>query len=216
MLGVLAVRLHVHGSTAGARPLMLVANHVSWIDIFAINTVLPVRFVAKSEVRSWPLLGWLSERVGTVFIRRARRHDTGRVNTLVKEGLAAGDVFAVFPEGTTTDGAAVLPFHASLLAPALEALAAIQPIAIRYERADGSLCAEAAYDGERTLWDSLIAITGERVAHVHLWFLAPVRVFDRQRRHIASEAREAIVATLSTAPRRSRTETAADLPAAAR
>ena len=195
---------------------MLVANHVSWIDIFAIDAVLPVRFVAKSEVRSWPLLGWLSERVGTAFIRRARRHDTGRVNTLVREALAEGDVFAVFPEGTTTDGSAVLPFHASLLAPALAAGAAIQPIAIRYERPDGSLCAEAAYDGERSLWDSLVAITGESVTHVHLWLLAPIAAGDRHRREVANAARDAIVLTLSTAPRRNRIETAAGLPTAAR
>ena len=102
LLDILCVRLFLHGKPPAyeTRPLMLVANHVSWLDIFAINAIVPVRFVAKSEVRSWPFIGWLCARAGTLFIRRARPHDTARINDVVAKALRAGDVFAVFPEGT--------------------------------------------------------------------------------------------------------------------
>jgi 1-acyl-sn-glycerol-3-phosphate acyltransferase len=216
MLALLAVKLHVHGHAHRARPLMLVANHVSWLDIFLINAVVAVRFVAKAEIRSWPLFGWLSERVGSLFIERARRHDTARVNALVSEALTEGDVFAVFPEGMTTDGSEVLKFHASLLAPALATQAAIQPVAIRYEREDGTLCVSVAYHGERSMWDALVGMTGERAIHAHVWFLEPMIDSYRHRREVAAAVREAIALTLTRAPHCTRTETGAGLRAAAR
>lgn len=194
---------------------MLVANHVSWLDIFVIDAVVPARFVAKSEIRSWPVFGWLSERVGTIFIERARRHDTARVNALVADALGAGDVFVVFPEGTTTDGTEVLKFHASLLAPALTAGAAVQPVAIRYERDDGTLCVAAAYVGDASLWDALIAMSGEPVIHAHVWFHEPLKGSYRHRRDVAAAAREAIRISLSRAPHRNRTEKDAGLRGAA-
>jgi 1-acyl-sn-glycerol-3-phosphate acyltransferase len=186
------------------------------MDIFAIDAVLPVRFVAKSEIRSWPVFGWLSERVGSLFIERARRHDTMRINTLVSEAMSAGDVFAVFPEGTTSDGSGVLKFHASLLEPALAVDAVIQPVAVRYECGIGMLCLNAAYVGEDSLWESLLKITGERRIDAHVWFLDPVPSSNLHRREVAAAAREAIAATLTRAPRCSRTERAAGLRAAAR
>ena len=83
LLATAEVRLHVHGEIDEARPLMLIANHVSWLDIFAIQSVLPVRFVAKTETRRWPFVGWLSAKAGTFFIDQARRRDTHRINGLV-------------------------------------------------------------------------------------------------------------------------------------
>jgi 1-acyl-sn-glycerol-3-phosphate acyltransferase len=212
LLDVLALRLHVHGALADERPLMLIANHVSWLDIFAMQSVLPVRFVAKSEVRRWPLAGWLSARAGTLFIERARRHDTARINDLIVRSLREGCVFAVFPEGTTTDGSHVLKFHASLLAPALEVGAALQPVAIRFERVDGTLCTEAAFDGVRSVWDTLIGVTSHREVHLHLWFLPPLETAGRHRRDLAVDARDAILRTLPLEPS-SRSETPADLRA---
>ena len=198
LLALLAVRLHVHGrlSPAIERPLMLVANHVSWLDIFAINAILAVRFVAKSEIRSWPLIGWLCERAGTLFIRQARRADTLRVNDAVTAALHAGDVFAVFPESTTTDGSRVLKFHSSLLQPAVAARATVQPVAIRFEREDGTLCTEVSYEGERSLWDTVRAITSQPVIDAHLTFLPPLDSADVHRRELAQRARDAIVLKL--------------------
>lgn len=190
---------------------MLVANHVSWLDIFVIDSVVPARFVAKSEIRGWPLLGWLCERSGTLFLHRARRRDMARINSEVSTALLAGDVFAVFPEGTTTDGSTVLKFHSSLIAPARVAHASVQPVAIRFQRADGSLCLEAAYDGDKSLWDALLMMTTQRVIEAHVWFLPVIANADQHRRELAADAREAIVLTLFPGAQSNRIERAADL-----
>ena len=216
LLDRLNVRLFLHGMPPkyGGRPLMIVSNHVTWLDIFAINSVVPSRFVAKVEMRSWPLIGWLSSRVGSLFIDRGRRLDTVRVNHAVSAALKAGDVFAVFPEGTTTNGSTVLKFHASLLEPAIEADAAVQPVALWYERADGTLCTEASYSGGNSMWDTLMGITSQHEIRVHVCFLQPIEHASRHRRDIAREAREAILQTLYPQARDSRTDRGADLPVA--
>jgi 1-acyl-sn-glycerol-3-phosphate acyltransferase len=209
---ILGVRIFLHGAppTYDLRPLMMVANHVSWVDIFAINAVVPVRFVAKAEVRKWPLVGWLSARAGTIFINRARRQDTVRVNDLIANALRAGDLFAVFPEGTTSDGSRLLKFHSSLLEPAVKANAAVQPVALRYEREDGSLCTEAAYTGAKSVWDSLIGIVSEPSVVVHVCMLTPVSGLAG-RRALALEAWHAIHRTLYPEAPSSDTETVDDL-----
>ncbi len=196
LLRILGVSLHAHGSPARIRPLMFVANHVSWLDIFVLNAVIPVRFVAKSEVRSWPAIGWLSARTGTLFIERGRRRDTARVSGLVAEALQAGDVVAVFPEGTTTDGSQVLRFHSSLLQPALAAEAGVQPVALRFERNDGSVCVEAAYDGDKSLWHTLLQIVAQREIRAQLHFLPLLPAASSHRRALADAAQAAIVSRL--------------------
>ncbi|MGZ8229133.1 MAG: lysophospholipid acyltransferase family protein [Burkholderiales bacterium] len=195
---ILRVRIFLHGTPPpyDLRPLMLVANHVSWVDVFAIDAVTPVRFVAKAEVRKWPFVGWLSARTGTLFIDRGRRHDTARVNDVVAEAMRAGEMFAVFPEGTTTDGSTVRKFHSSLLEPALKAGAAIQPVALRYEREDGSLCTEAAYHNPQSAWDTLVAIASQPSVIVHVCFLPPIIPGERNRRAVAFEAWDVIALTL--------------------
>ena len=214
---ILGVRVFLHGSppTYDLRPLMIVANHVSWLDIFAINTVVPARFVAKSEVRRWPLVGWLSARAGTIFINRARRQDTLRINGLIVDALRAGDLFAVFPEGTTSDGSQLLKFHSSLLEPALQASATVQPVALRYEREDGTLCTEAAYDGGRSVWDSLVGIVSEPSVIVHICMLRPILPGAGSRRALALEAWHAIHRTLYREAPSSDTEKVDDLEAVA-
>jgi 1-acyl-sn-glycerol-3-phosphate acyltransferase len=214
---ILRVRIFLHGSppTYDLRPLMLVANHVSWLDIFAIDAVVPVRFVAKSEVRKWPLVGWLSARAGTIFIDRARRQDTLRINDAIAQTLRSGDLFAVFPEATTSDGSTLLKFHSSLLEPAMKAGAAVQPVALRYEREDGSLCTEAAYDGTRSVWDALIGIVSEPCVIVHVFMLRPVLPGAGSRRALALEAWHAIHRTLYPEAPSSDTETVDDLEAVA-
>ena len=217
LLDILNIRLFLHGMppTYGGRPLMIVSNHVSWLDIFAINSVVPARFVAKAEVRAWPLVGWLCARAGTLFIERSRRQDTARINQAVTSALTRGHVFAVFPEGTTTDGSTVLKFHASLLEPAREAEAIVQPVAIRYERSDGTLCTEAAYDGGKTIWESLMGITSRHEIIARVCFLQPIVLDGRHRRDVARDAREAILLTLYPEASDSRTETRDDLRAEA-
>lgn len=210
LLELLAVRLHVHGEPERLRPLMLVANHVSWLDIASINAVLPVRFVAKSEIRKWPLVGWLAAQTGTLFIRRERRRDTALINGHTAEVLRTGDVVAVFPEGGAGDATDVLKFHSSLLEPAIAIDAIVQPIAIRYSRSDGSLCTEAVYSDGRSSGQVLMAMITQRTIHAHVWCLQPIPHAQLHRRDLASQARQAILRTLFPEGPSSRTETLAD------
>lgn len=200
LLDMLGVVLHVHGEIPHerAQPAMLVANHVSWLDIYAINAAMPVRFVSKSEVRGWPVIGWLSAKTGTLFIERARRRDTARINHEIAAAMQSGDVVAVFPEGTTTDGSQVLRFHSSLLQPALLAEAHVHPVALRYERNDGSLCVEAAYDGDKSLWDTLSLIVSQPLIHAHVWFLEPLPAGPAHRRTLAEAAHRLIADRLQS------------------
>jgi len=178
--------------------------------------VLPVRFVAKAEVRRWPVIGWFSEKAGTLFIERARRHDTARLNRLMIDAMQAGDPVAIFPEAMTSDGSEVLKFHSSLLQPALDARAALHPVAIRYARGDGTLCAEAAYDGDKSLLDTLLLMVTQHTIDVHVYFLAPVPYRDHHRRELAQAAREAILRTLFPPSRGSHTGKSAGPRAATR
>lgn len=199
LLHILDMRMHVHGLPhLHGHPAMLVANHVSWLDIYAINAVIPVRFVAKSEVRAWPAIGWLSARTGTLFIERARRSDTARISREIAEAMLCGDIVAVFPEGTTTDGADVLRFHSSLLQPALLARAHVHPVALRYEHDDGTLCVEAAYDGDKTLWDTMCAVIAQPRIHIHVWFLPVLPPGAAHRRELADAAHAAIADRLKS------------------
>ncbi|MEO8442881.1 MAG: lysophospholipid acyltransferase family protein [Betaproteobacteria bacterium] len=205
LLVILAVRLKVSGTPPRTQdlPAILVANHVSWLDIFAINAAHAMRFVAKSEIRRWPVIGWLCVRGGTLFIERAQRRHTMNINEQIAAGLRAGDTFAVFPEGAITSGDVVLPFHASLLQPALSCNARLFPVAVHYTRADGSLCFEADYAGAKTLVDSLRLILTQPVIHVHLQFLPPLACDTRHRRELADAAAMQIAAALNLpAPQR--------------
>lgn len=218
LLDVLAVRLRVNGELprrAGA-PLMLVGNHVSWLDIIAITAAFPVRFVAKSEVRAWPVIGWLSERAGTLFIRRVRRRDILRVNEELAQALRNGDPAAVFPEATTTDGTTVLKFNAALLQPAVLARATLRPVALRYAGAGGAPCMEAAFVANTSLWDSLKLIMTQREIFAELAFLPAIEHGGRHRRELAAGAREAILRSLFPQAPGSPAGTAGDPRVAAR
>ena len=198
----LAANLTVHGAPPQhhAGPFLLVANHVSWLDIFAINAAVPTRFVAKSEVRKWPLVGWLCVKADTLFIERDRRRDLARLDSIIAAALrgddGAGAGMGVFLEGTTTDGTRVLPFHSSLLRPAQQAGARVIPVAIQYRRRDGSICTEAAYDGDKSALDTLKLMLTQHEIHAHLHFLPPLATHGVHRKALANSAREAILQTL--------------------
>jgi 1-acyl-sn-glycerol-3-phosphate acyltransferase len=198
----LATNLTVHGEPPlhGAR-FLLVANHVSWLDIFAINAAVPTRFVAKSDVRRWPLVGWLCVKADTLFIERDRPRDIARIDALITEALrgddGAGAGMGVFLEGTTTDGTQVLPFHSSLLRPAQQAGAQVIPVAIQYLRHDGSICTEAAYDGDKSAMDTLRLMLTQHKIHAHVYFLPSLVTDGVHRKELAHNARDAIVRTLN-------------------
>ena len=166
LLRILAVEARVEGEFGGhGGNVLVVANHISWLDIFVLNAVHPVRFVAKSELAKWPVVSQMIRGAGTVFIERERRRDTHRVNHQMARVLAGGDVVAIFPEGTTTDGTDVLPFKSSLLQPIVEADGHVQPVAIRYRTPDGAIALAAAYVGDTSFAASFWTVCGERRDH---------------------------------------------------
>ncbi len=195
-LAALNVRLRVRGAppvTTGA--VLVVANHVSWLDVYALNAVAPARFLAKREVRGWPIVGLIAARTGTIFIVRGSFRDAARVKDRVASELAAGRRVVVFPEGTTTDGTSVERFYAAMLQAAVDAGAAVQPVAIRYTDAAGRLQPAAAFVGDMTFVESLRRVLREPLIDAELTFGAPIAA-ARSRRELARATREWIVRAL--------------------
>lgn len=193
VLRILNVRLSVSGHAPGgdAASAMVVANHISWLDVWVINSIQPVRFVAKSDVRDWPVIGWLSQQTGVIFIERERRRDTARVSELSTQVLLGGECLCVFPEGTTTEGEHMLPFRSSLLQAAVDARSPVWPVAVRYALSDGSPNKAVAYAGETTLWQSIQAMVIQPEIAAELTFLPHVPA-HHDRRHLAQVAEHAV------------------------
>src|SRR6266571_3324186 len=182
---------------------MLALNHISWLDIFVIDATFPATFVAKSEVRSWPVVGWLCTLVGTLYIERGKRSAAVRARQAVAGELERGALVAVCPEGITTFGRSLERFHAALFQPALDAAATLQPAALRYLDSAGRHTDAAGYVGETSLLESVWAIVSSRhiVAELHL--LAPISVRGQTRRSLAEKNEAAIAAALGVpAPQR--------------
>ncbi len=204
LLHLAGVEVRAIGFPADAeRPVTLVANHVSWADIFALNSQHACHFIAKAELRSWPLAGRLLANVGTIFINRSDRKDTHRLKRVVHDLLDAGGTVAVFPEGTTSDGRDVLKFHASLLEPIVASGGEVWVVAIRYFRgAQGDKPVErtqaAAYIGDMTLLQSLRAIHDEAPVVVELRFIEAIACAGLTRREVAQKAEASIRAVVQS------------------
>ena len=197
-LRCLGIALHVDG-TALPGPVLIVANHVSWLDILALNAVQPARFVSKADVQSWPVLGWIITCGGTLFIQRERKRDAMRVLHQVADALREGDVIAVFPEGTTGDARALLPFHANLLQAAIATESAVQPVALHYSDAIAARSDAALWLGDTTLLDSLWRIAKAQGLTATARLLAPLASGRSERRELARRAREVIGEALGEA-----------------
>jgi 1-acyl-sn-glycerol-3-phosphate acyltransferase len=206
LLGMLGVRLQ-----ANAAPLpsgtLLVANHISWLDIYVINALAPAAFVCKAEVRGWPFIGWLCERTETVFMPRGSRSAAREASGIVAARLRQGWRVAAFPEGTTSDGSELLPFHGALLQGAIDAGCRVQPLALRYTEGDGRLSTAAAYCGDTTLLQSLRRIAAAPRLQVRLDVLPPLDGHGAERRVLAAAAWRAIRHSLG---RDDATETSAE------
>lgn len=157
---------------------ILVANHISWSDIHALNGVIPLRFIAKSEIKNWPIFGYLVSKANTLFIDRNKRQDAKRTIDIAHNSLLNGDNLCFFPEGTTTDGTEIKPFKSSLIQAAILAKSSIWPIAIRYPNADGSINTKIAYAGETTLVESMRHMLMQRAPVIVLHFLSPILPMD--------------------------------------
>ncbi|HRQ56276.1 MAG TPA: lysophospholipid acyltransferase family protein [Azoarcus taiwanensis] len=197
LLAIVGLRLEHEGERVQPGCL-LVANHVSWLDIFVVNALAPAAFVSKAEVRNWPLIGVLAARNETVFLMRGSRGHARIINAEVGAILDAGRNVALFPEGTTTDGSHVLHFHAALLQPAVESGHSVQPVAISYLDAQGRHSLAPAYAGDTSLIECLMAIVGSRALIASVSVGSPLPTCNGlHRKEVARQARETIVAHVS-------------------
>jgi 1-acyl-sn-glycerol-3-phosphate acyltransferase len=156
MLACLGIRLRVVGQPALTGPVMLVANHISWLDITALHAARFCRFISKADVKRWPVIGMLASGAGTLFIERESRRDAMRVVHHMAEHLRTGEVLAVFPEGTTSDGMRLLPFHANLFQAAITANAPVQAVAIEFiDARTGQRSLAPCYIGDESLVSSV-------------------------------------------------------------
>ena len=191
LLGMLGVRLQAETAPLPS-PTLLVANHISWLDIYVINALAPAAFVCKADVRDWPLIGWLCERTETVFMPRGSRRGAREASGIVAARLRQGWQVAVFPAGTTSDGSEVLPFHGALLQGAVDAGCRVQPLALRYTDEDGRPSTAAAYCGDTSLLQSLRKLASSPSLHARLDVLPPLDGRGAERRELAATAWRAI------------------------
>lgn len=167
--------LKIDGTLPAAAGL-IAANHVSWIDIFAVNALTPVAFVSKDDVIHWPIIGTLARHNETIFLQRGSRGHAHTIGRDMTKRLTSGNWLAVFPEGTTTDGTHLHAFHGALLQPAIDADVPVTPVALSYEDAQGNRSRLPAYAGDTSLWESFCAILSARQLVVRLTIGQPVRV----------------------------------------
>lgn len=216
LLAILHIRVIAHGPTPdrGTARTLFVSNHISWIDIWALKQLHPMHFVAKSEVRTWPVIGWLADKTGTLFITREKRQDTKRAMDTIEQALVRGECLCFFPEGTTTDGTELQPFKSSLLQAAINAQAVVWPLAIHYPDPAGGPNTAGAYCGNITMRQSLWAVLKLPEIVVELRFAAPIAAHGQERRQLAHQARQAIASRLHLRPHKA-PGTGDDLPDAA-
>lgn len=185
LLRILGIGVVIQGQARpGAK--LVVANHVSWLDIVAINAVVPSRFVSKAEVADWPIVGRMVTQAGTLYLTRERRRDAMRVLGLMAKGLREGHTVAVFPEGTTGTGHGVLHFHPNLLQAAIDASVPVQPVALRYADPVHQVSPLAAYVGDTSLLQSLWWVVSAQGLTVHVHVLPPQATTHADRRALAA------------------------------
>lgn len=191
LLAILNVDVQVHGPLLGG-PVMLVGNHVSWLDIPVIASVRPCYFLSKAEVAGWPVIGWLARSVGTLFIRRGAGESRNKAAE-IEARLALGHSILVFPEGTTTDGVGVRRFFPQLFV-AAGAAAPVQPVAIRYRDRHGAVDTGLAFIGDDEFHHHLWRVLGRRRIRVRLSFAGPLAGEDPKA--LAQRARGEIITAL--------------------
>lgn len=195
--GALPFRLQLQGELP-REPMLWVSNHVSWTDIPLLGQLLPLSFLSKAEVRTWPLAGWLAHKAGTLFLRRGSG-DSALLAHQLHRHLSAGRQLLIFPEGTTTDGQQVRTFHGRLLTSAIEAGVPLQPVAIRYLRA-GESDQLAPFIGDDDLLSHLLRLFASDCATVQIQLLAPIPSQGMERNALARQAQRAVQVALFGEP----------------
>jgi 1-acyl-sn-glycerol-3-phosphate acyltransferase len=179
-------------SAAPKQRALVVANHVSWLDIFVINALYPCRFVAKSEIRSWPLAGWLVEKAGTVFIARGNRRDLRNIFKGLVHTLQSGQRVAFFPEGTTAPQGTLLPFHPNLFEAGIDAKCKVQPYAIAYVDEHMKPHPSVDFIGDMTFAQSMMAILRGTPIRARVTILPAMRTDGAKRRDLAEASFQSI------------------------
>jgi 1-acyl-sn-glycerol-3-phosphate acyltransferase len=193
MLDIFGIQLQVSGLAARPGAKLLLANHISWLDIAAVHAVLPeARFVSKADVKHWPVVGLLVDGVGTLFIERANKRDALRVVHQMADALKAGDTVAVFPEGTTSAGPELLPFHGNLLQAAISTETPIQPLVLRWFEPGERFSSSARFIGDTTLVQSLWSVLTAKGLGVKVQVLPAMATAHADRRLLAEHVRDEI------------------------
>jgi 1-acyl-sn-glycerol-3-phosphate acyltransferase len=205
----LGLRVQVRGKPALERPLLLVSNHSSWLDIVVLSSVLPVIFIAKSEIARWPLFGLFAKLQRSIFVNRARRQDTGKVNYAIAARLAEGDPVVLFGEGKASDGNVVLPFRSALMGALRDALGEqdrgfVQPVSIAYTRLQGVPMGRqhrryAAWYGDMNLPSHLWQVLCAGAIDVTVGFGVPLEVGPAIDRKALARATEDAVRRMTAA-----------------
>lgn len=191
-LQLIGIELQVSGAPIASGPVLLVANHISWLDIVVMHAAGYCRFVSKADVQHWPLVGSLATGAGTLYIERTSRRDAMRVVHHMRDRLQAGDVVAIFPEGTTGDGRTMLPFHANLVQAAISANVQIQPLALRFADGQGAASFAPSFVGDETLLGSIWRTLSARSLVAQVRYGAPQVHDERDRRAWALDLQMAV------------------------
>ena len=193
MLRIAGITLEVRGASPSSGPVLLVANHISWLDILVMHAAHYCRFISKADIKTWPVVSTLSDGAGTLYIERESRRDAHRMVHQMADRLKAGDVLAVFPEGTTGDGVTLKHFHANLVEAAIEAGVPVQPVALQFvDAATGQLSFAPRYVDDDTLMQSLWNTLTAPPLRAVVTYGAPQLAGGRNRREWAHSLRQDI------------------------
>ena len=192
-LRVWRIGLDVRGAPPKDGPLLLVVNHISWLDILVMHAAGFCRFVSKADVKDWPVIGMMATGAGTLYVARDSRRDALRVVHHMRDALVRGEVVAVFPEGTTSNGITLLPFHANLIQAAISAHAPALPVALQFiDSRSGAMSTAPMYIGEQTLLESVWRTLTAPGLRAVVSYGEAQSSEGRERREWAAELREAV------------------------
>jgi 1-acyl-sn-glycerol-3-phosphate acyltransferase len=169
-LRVFDVQIVAHGPRPSSG--LLVSNHLSYLDILVLATLVPSVFVSKSEIKNWPVFGWFGRLAGTLFVERARRSDVGRMSAEIRTVLSGGHVVVLFPEGTSWNGRELLPFKSSLLEPIVGSSHPLSIAGIGYALTDGLVENDVCYWGDMTFFPHLVRLMSRKQVRVRVRFAA--------------------------------------------
>ena len=206
---LVGIHIHQEGTPTGDRPLLITANHASWVDITVVGSLMPLSFIAKSEVSGWPIFGLFAKLQRTVFVNRTRRTETGRIADEIAKRIAQGDAMVLFAEGTSNDGNSVLPFRSALLGAATRALGDdgkvwVQPLSVAYRSLHGlpmgrQFRPHVAWYGDMELAGHLWGVFTEGALDVVVTWGEPVEVDATTDRKALTRDLEAAVRTMTVA-----------------